>query len=105
MQCNMFYIILTTLELPQHNSYLFSPSYVQATLEKDRELVKDAGAFLKETMIPKFVQDCLQQHISPLDGEGLTLILHSRGINMRYLGKVAEAAGHREDLTHLRVRI
>ena len=77
----------------------------QATLKKDRGLVKDASTFLRESMVPRFVHDCIQLLVTPLDGEGLTLAMHARGINMRYLGQLAKLAVLREDLQHLLVRI
>ena len=49
------------------------------------------------------VRDCVQLNVTPLDGASLCVLMHERGINMRYLGKVAMYAALREDLDHLTV--
>ncbi|XP_045448281.1 clustered mitochondria protein homolog [Melitaea cinxia] len=60
-------------------------------LAKQRHLVKEAAAFLLTTQIPAFVRECLEHTSAPMDGAGLTEALHARGINVRYLGRVAAA--------------
>uniref|UniRef100_A0A1X7TLM3 CLU central domain-containing protein n=1 Tax=Amphimedon queenslandica TaxID=400682 RepID=A0A1X7TLM3_AMPQE len=47
------------------------------------------------------VRDCIYRNISPIDGTSLKCLLHSRGINNRYIGKIAMLAKSREDLDHL----
>ncbi|KAJ1280732.1 hypothetical protein BS78_04G255400 [Paspalum vaginatum] len=64
----------------------------------DEELVKRAGTYLLDTVIPKFVQDLCSLDISPMDGQTLTDVLHLHGINVRYLGKIAGMVKH---LPHL----
>ncbi|KAL5478129.1 hypothetical protein EMCRGX_G025010 [Ephydatia muelleri] len=70
-------------------------------LEKDRKLVTDSAAFLVGVVIPRMVRDCVQLVATPVDGDTLKQVLHERGINMRYLGKVAEVASSRDDLDHI----
>eukprot|EP00731_Ephydatia_muelleri_P023577 Em0015g1160a len=70
-------------------------------LEKDRKLVTDCAAFLVGVVIPRMVRDCVQLVATPVDGDTLKQVLHERGINMRYLGKVAEVASSRDDLDHI----
>uniref|UniRef100_A0A0D9VK91 Clu domain-containing protein n=1 Tax=Leersia perrieri TaxID=77586 RepID=A0A0D9VK91_9ORYZ len=65
----------------------------------DETLVKKVGSYLLDTVIPKFVQDLCSLDISPMDGQTLTDVLHSNGINVRYLGKIAGMIKH---LPHLR---
>uniref|UniRef100_A0A0D9YXF5 Clu domain-containing protein n=1 Tax=Oryza glumipatula TaxID=40148 RepID=A0A0D9YXF5_9ORYZ len=65
----------------------------------DEALVKKVGSYLLDTVIPKFVQDLCSLDVSPMDGQTLTDVLHSSGINVRYLGKVADMIKH---LPHLR---
>ncbi|CAM0944519.1 unnamed protein product [Alopecurus aequalis] len=65
----------------------------------DEALVKKIGSYLLDTVIPKFVQDLCSLDVSPMDGQTLTDVLHSNGINVRYLGKVADMIKH---LPHLR---
>ncbi|TVU03835.1 hypothetical protein EJB05_50605 [Eragrostis curvula] len=64
----------------------------------DEELVKKAGTYLVDIVIPKFVQDLCSLDISPMDGQSLTDVLHLHGINVRYLGKIAGLIKH---LPHL----
>lgn len=59
------------------------------TLKQQRKLVIEAAEFLVTVQIPTFVHECLDHSSAPMDGNTLTEALHSRGINMRYLGKVA----------------
>ena len=72
-------------------------------LKQDEQLVEDAGVFLVGSVVPRFVHDCIQLVVTPMDGEGLTSAMHARGINMRYLGQVATLASLRDDLKHLKV--
>ncbi|XP_076363788.1 clustered mitochondria protein homolog isoform X2 [Tachypleus tridentatus] len=66
------------------------PETEKENLRKERQLVKDAACFLLTIQIPGFIRDCLEHSTSPIDGTTLIEALHSRGINIRYLGKVAE---------------
>lgn len=52
-------------------------------------MVKKVGSYLLDTVIPKFVQDLCSLDVSPMDGQTLTDVLHSNGINVRYLGRVS----------------
>jgi len=75
----------------------------QEVLEKDRKLVKEVSLFLVDNIIFRFVHDCIQLAVAPLDGEGLTQAMHTRGINVRYLGRIAQLSALREDLQHILV--
>mmetsp|Transcript_2830 Transcript_2830/g.8459 ORF Transcript_2830/g.8459 Transcript_2830/m.8459 type:complete len:1154 (-) Transcript_2830:1358-4819(-) len=55
-------------------------------IASDREAVKAAGDFLLQKVVPHFVNELQTQQVRPLDGEALTVLMHERGINMRYLG-------------------
>ncbi|XP_060803381.1 clustered mitochondria protein homolog [Amyelois transitella] len=70
-------------------------------LAKQRHLVKEAAAFLLTTQIPAFVRECLEHTSTPMDGAGLTEALHARGINIRYLGRVAAALKPHPHLAYL----
>lgn len=77
------------------NPDVFSPGVKHPNLEgerfqKEKQLVKDAAHFLLTVQIPGFIRDCLDHSASPIDGITLTEALHGRGINMRYLGKIAD---------------
>uniref|UniRef100_A0A671M0H1 Clustered mitochondria protein homolog n=1 Tax=Sinocyclocheilus anshuiensis TaxID=1608454 RepID=A0A671M0H1_9TELE len=59
-------------------------------IQKQKQLLKDAAAFLVSCQIPSFVKDCLDHSSLPMDGATMTEALHQRGINVRYLGTVLE---------------
>jgi protein TIF31 len=59
-------------------------------MAKDEQEVRDACTYLRDTVIPSLVRDLSESDISfPMDGRSLTSLLHRRGINLRYLGKLA----------------
>ncbi|CAG5046078.1 unnamed protein product [Parnassius apollo] len=70
-------------------------------LARQRHLVKEAAAFLLTTQIPAFVRECLEHSAAPMDGAGLSEALHARGINVRYLGRVALALRPHASLAYL----
>lgn len=70
-------------------------------LAKQRHLVKEAAAFLLTTQIPAFVRECLEHTAAPMDGMCLTEALHARGVNVRYLGRVAAALKPHAQLAYL----
>ncbi|XP_067364452.1 clustered mitochondria protein homolog isoform X2 [Channa argus] len=59
-------------------------------VQKQKQLLKDAAAFLVSCQIPSLIKDCLDHSTLPMDGATLTEALHQRGINVRYLGTVLE---------------
>lgn len=59
------------------------------SLKQQRKLVIEAAEFLVTVQIPSFVTECLNHQSAPMEGTTLAEAMHSRGINMRYLGKVA----------------
>lgn len=71
------------------------------TLKQQRQLVIEAAEFLVITQIPSFVHDCLDHVSAPMDGSTLVEALHSRGINVRYLGRVATMLGKIVKLEYL----
>ncbi|KAH8880738.1 hypothetical protein GQ53DRAFT_848717 [Thozetella sp. PMI_491] len=59
-------------------------------MTKDEQEVRDACVFLRDVVIPGFLNDLKESDISfPMDGRSLSRNLHRRGINIRYLGKIA----------------
>jgi len=57
---------------------------------QDEARVKDAARYLKETVIPKVVADFKAQHGVLSEGMSLGTFLHAYGVNMRYLGELAQ---------------
>ncbi|CAL9148830.1 unnamed protein product [Musa hybrid cultivar] len=70
----------------------------QEEINADESVVRKAGSYLVDVVIPKCVQDLCTLEISPMDGQTLADALHAHGINIRYLGKVANMIKH---LPHL----
>ncbi|XP_038720108.1 clustered mitochondria protein-like isoform X2 [Tripterygium wilfordii] len=60
----------------------------------DEENVRRASTHLASVVLPKFIQDLCTLEVSPMDGQTLTEALHAHGINVRYVGKVAEGTEH-----------
>lgn len=52
--------------------------------------VRLAGTFLRSTAIPRFVTDVAAGLFTAADGNALTRQMHARGINVRYLGYIAQ---------------
>lgn len=64
-----------------------------AELEADEKEVRAACTYLREQAIPGLLRELSDSDISfPMDGQSLSRLLHKRGINVRYLGKVATLA-------------
>ncbi|KAK8622175.1 hypothetical protein V6N13_097799 [Hibiscus sabdariffa] len=70
----------------------------QEEIEADEENVRKAGSYLLDVVLPKFIQDLCTLEVSPMDGQTLTEALHAHGINIRYIGNVANGTKH---LPHL----
>lgn len=57
---------------------------------RDEKEVRDTCDFLRSSVIPELIQDLHDGEVGfPMDGQSLSQLLHKRGINVRYLGKVA----------------
>ncbi|KAI0024684.1 clustered mitochondria-domain-containing protein [Xylariomycetidae sp. FL0641] len=76
------------------NPDAFSGQVPQTEEEKkefaaDEEAVRKACLHLRDSAIPEFVNDIkASESPFPMDGQSLTKMMHKRGINMRYLGKI-----------------
>ncbi|KAG9510082.1 Clustered mitochondria protein-like protein, partial [Fragariocoptes setiger] len=88
------------------NPDVFSPGVKHQTsdletLRKERALVKEAAEFLLMHQIPSFVRDCMDHTTTPIDGVMLSEEMHTRGINIRYLGRVTELLSKVDELSYL----
>ncbi|KAI0881896.1 clustered mitochondria-domain-containing protein [Annulohypoxylon maeteangense] len=76
------------------NPDAFSGQVPQTDAEKeelaaDEEDVRNACKYLRESAIPDFVNDIKVSDLPfPMDGISLSKMMHKRGINIRYLGKI-----------------
>ncbi|KAF9090031.1 Intracellular distribution of mitochondria [Mortierella sp. AD031] len=59
---------------------------------KQEQTVREASKFLRDNVISVLLQDFTAYVVSPIDGGSLTKAMHRRGINMRYLGRIANLA-------------
>ncbi|KAK3710501.1 hypothetical protein RRG08_021316 [Elysia crispata] len=69
--------------------------------KKDKELSKMASQHIVASQIPLMINDFLDHTSSPVDGITLTESMHARGINVRYLGKVAETLAKYQTLSYV----
>nr|XP_046267647.1 clustered mitochondria protein homolog isoform X2 [Scatophagus argus] len=75
-----------------------------AEVQKQRQLLWDAAAFLLSNQIPAVLRDCLDHAAVPVDGATLTSALHQRGVNVRYLGHLLrelDSVEDRQRLSHI----
>lgn len=78
------------------NPDVFSGQVPQTKEEKeqwaeDEKEVRAACDHLRSKVIPDLIQDLHDGDVGfPMDGQSLTQLLHKRGINVRYLGKLAK---------------
>ena len=64
----------------------------------DEKNVRAICDFLRSKAIPDMVTDLYESDVGfPMDGRSLSQLMHKRGINIRYLGKVAALANEKGD--------
>ena len=61
---------------------------VEEDYKEDQKQIKDLSQFIIDTQIPKIVKLFKGSENVPTDNESLWELLHSNGINIRYLGKI-----------------
>jgi protein TIF31 len=65
---------------------------------KDEEDVRVVCEHLRSEVIPRLLSELKEGQVGfPMDGQSLSALLHKRGINIRYLGKIAELTGESSD--------
>ncbi|XP_069766359.1 clustered mitochondria protein homolog isoform X2 [Narcine bancroftii] len=73
-------------------------------LQKQKQLLKDAAAFLLSCQIPSLIKDCASHTVLPMDGATLAEAMRQRGINIRYMAKIVELVSKsqaRQQLDHI----
>jgi len=70
-----------------------------AQIKKDEEMVREAAVYLWDDVIPGVTIEIRMGtvHTVPHDGKSLTEFIHQRGINCRYLGRLAKLAQVEEE--------
>lgn len=66
--------------------------------KKDEDLVREAASYLWDDVLPTITKDMRENsnHQVPVDGRSLTDYLHQRGVNCRYIGRLAMLAFEEE---------
>ncbi|KAF1919226.1 clustered mitochondria-domain-containing protein [Ampelomyces quisqualis] len=65
----------------------------KAEWAKDEAEVRAACDHLQKEVIPRLITELKDGEVGfPMDGQSLSALLHKRGVNIRYLGKIAELA-------------
>ncbi|PWY92469.1 hypothetical protein BO70DRAFT_327648 [Aspergillus heteromorphus CBS 117.55] len=63
---------------------------------QDEKEVRETCDFLRTKVMPELIQDLHDGDVGfPMDGQSLSQLLHKRGINIRYLGKLAQLSKER----------
>ncbi|KAL9027249.1 MAG: hypothetical protein Q9196_004202 [Gyalolechia fulgens] len=81
------------------NPDVFSGQSPQTAEEKeewanDEREVRAVADHLHEKIIPELMHDLKEGEVGfPMDGQSLSRLMHKRGINIRYLGKLASLSG------------
>ena len=74
------------------NAYTAYAQKATPELEASKNVMLELAAFLLEIKLPSLLEEVRRNNVTVADGETLTKALHTTGINLRYLGKFAEAA-------------
>ena len=87
------------------NPNLFQPIVKLADepdkIEADKKMLNEACEHLLTVQVPLLIKDLLEHAIFITDGVSLCEALHSRGINLRYLGYVLEKMAKNETLSYI----
>lgn len=84
------------------NVFLPLPCDVDAAVvEKDEQVARELALYLFDEVLPGLTMRMREGEMFPLDNAQLTVMLHSLGINMRYLGHLALAARREESNDYL----
>ncbi|KAG0690722.1 Intracellular distribution of mitochondria [Pichia californica] len=66
-------------------------------LKDDEDKVREVSKFVSQILIPEFIKEMEKAEVyNAIDGVHLTAIIHEYGINVRYLGKIAQLAAARK---------
>lgn len=58
--------------------------------DEQTKAVRDVSEYLRSTVIPALIAEVISEETLPLDSSELSQMMHRKGINMRYLGYIAE---------------
>ena len=72
---------------PLHSAETAKPDEEDA----DTKAVRDVSNHLRESVIPSLLREVIAEEVIPLGSAHLAQFLHKKGVNLRYLGVIAEA--------------
>lgn len=70
-------------------------------IKQEEAKVQDLAKFIKEQAIPKLVMNFQKAEGTPTDSKSLSEFFHQNGINIRYLGKIADFVKD-QNLNHIK---
>ncbi|GLE09870.1 hypothetical protein PINS_up021798 [Pythium insidiosum] len=82
-------VVVPPIRLNPNVLMKYPASVDEEEAREDEKAVRDAAEYLQQVVVPAFVTDMRRGAIAPADGHSLTELMHSCGINMRYLGRIA----------------
>lgn len=77
---------------PERTQELIASDIDDAIIAKDENYVRTLSRFLYNEVLPSLVNEMRHGDVAILGGERLVEAVHARGINLRYLGRLAELA-------------
>jgi len=77
-------------DVRKHRIRLLSQPIDSESAEDGKLEISEAKQYLQTVVIPRVVEQLDSLNVIPIDSETLTQTFHSEGLNMRYLGVVAE---------------
>lgn len=81
------------------NAFTAHNEGIDSTVRKEQEeKIRKLSQYLVDQVVPALFNEIRRESSMPLDGESLTRILHARGMNVRYLGRLADLAAMGEQI-------
>ena len=84
-----FQSFVKDLDKEVFNTNVFKSTKLAMTKEEEKK-VEGLAKFLKETAAPNLIQGLAKAENIPTDSHSLSEFFHQNGVNMRYLGYIAE---------------
>lgn len=81
-------------EAPQFKynlNVLTNTKLAEGDYKEDEKAVRELSSFITENTIPKLIKSFEAGENVPTDNESISEIFHTQGLNIRYLGKVADS--------------
>ena len=76
----------------------FPPDEDPAVAAEDERTAREIAIYLWDQMLPMVTKQVKERELSPKDNASMVRMLHDRGVNIRYLGRLAALARGEEDI-------